>query len=301
MLREQDQQSELLQSVASQYNDRRRPRLPSSFGVHIFVCRGHCLIPTGLKQSEDLFLASLFLTVAPVIVWFVFVGRRFTGIEMYVLMGIVGVLFVLALSFLLAAHFVEPGIMNVESNILETNFLVVHKGQLFELSNFRAKFCRVTNNCIARFDHFCPWVSNAVGARNYKHFYFFLLFTTLLSLAAGGTSVYLLVLNGQSSTHTSSSTTTNNSSDFSQFSFAVEADPAAIIIAVYSFLVCVFVGPLLVYHTWLVSRNLTTNEHIKGVYTKGNRNPHDQGCCVNCCAVLCAPSPTSEVLHVIDV
>ena len=39
----------------------------------------------------------------------------------------------------------------------------------------RSKFCRHMNCNVARFDHFCPWLNQAVGQENYRCFLFFLL------------------------------------------------------------------------------------------------------------------------------
>jgi hypothetical protein len=44
----------------------------------------------------------------------------------------------------------------------------------------RTKHCRITNTCVARFDHYCVWIANSVGAHNHVPFVGFLL-TVLLS------------------------------------------------------------------------------------------------------------------------
>jgi palmitoyltransferase len=38
----------------------------------------------------------------------------------------------------------------------------------------RAKHCSVTNRCVEAFDHYCPWVGNAIGRGNRHHFLAFL-------------------------------------------------------------------------------------------------------------------------------
>ncbi len=41
---------------------------------------------------------------------------------------------------------------------------------------------RVSNRCISRMDHFCPWTNNSIGAKNQKHFFLFLIYTDLASM-----------------------------------------------------------------------------------------------------------------------
>jgi len=43
----------------------------------------------------------------------------------------------------------------------------------------RAHHDSVTGRCIVKFDHFCPWVNNAIGALNHKFFCLFLLYTAI--------------------------------------------------------------------------------------------------------------------------
>ncbi|ETK73926.1 hypothetical protein L915_19198 [Phytophthora nicotianae] len=46
----------------------------------------------------------------------------------------------------------------------------------------RGKHCAETNSCIAKFDHYCPFVVNAIGARNHAAFLGFL-FSAVLSIS----------------------------------------------------------------------------------------------------------------------
>jgi len=48
----------------------------------------------------------------------------------------------------------------------------------------------VTGRCIVKFDHFCPWAGNAIGAMNHKFFFLFVLYTFITSI----TSLFLIVL-----------------------------------------------------------------------------------------------------------
>lgn len=48
----------------------------------------------------------------------------------------------------------------------------------------RAHHDSVTGRCIVKFDHFCPWVGNAVGALNHKFFFLFVFYTFLTSIVS---------------------------------------------------------------------------------------------------------------------
>lgn len=41
---------------------------------------------------------------------------------------------------------------------------------------------RVSNRCIVRMDHYCPWTNNAIGAGNQKMFILFIIYLDLASL-----------------------------------------------------------------------------------------------------------------------
>lgn len=69
----------------------------------------------------------------------------------------------------------------------------------------RAHHDSVTGRCISKFDHFCPWVGNAVGALNHKFFVLFIFYTFLSSLI----SLLLLLMR-----YTRCGFTIDNSSDF---------------------------------------------------------------------------------------
>ena len=123
----------------------------------------------------------------------------------------------------------------------------------------RASHCSLCNNCVARFDHHCPWVGNCVGARNYRYFYFFLLFLSLFCLFLFGASVGHIVLYSQ-----------RIGEDGRQFGLlrTLKDSWGSIIEVVICFFSVWSILGLASFHTYLTTFNITTNEDIKvtGIY-----------------------------------
>ncbi len=165
----------------------------TSVGRHQPHCGGRCLVA---NVGEDNFSnVSFVLILIPYGLWMAFIAPHLWE-HVSIALPIVGVfLFACSVVFLYSARCIEPGILPVEDVEGQTTVgghakkVVVLAGQTHELERYRAKFVRETGNVVERFDHFCPWVGNAVGVRNYRHFVMFLTATNLLSLLVLVTTV----------------------------------------------------------------------------------------------------------------
>ena len=56
----------------------------------------------------------------------------------------------------------------------------------------RASHCRETNRCVDKWDHYCPWVGNSIGRRNYRCFLCFVVTTLVHALLLGSLSASAL-------------------------------------------------------------------------------------------------------------
>ena len=54
---------------------------------------------------------------------------------------------------------------------------------------FGTKHCSMTDKCVARFDHYCPWMGNAIGKRNHRDFVIFLILETVAMAIAFAVAV----------------------------------------------------------------------------------------------------------------
>ena len=113
----------------------------------------------------------------------------------------------MALISLFVAWTTDPGAVPMGARPVEVSPVVVEEGEAADPSspssarttargirrcrkcgdNYkppRAHHDSVTGRCIVKFDHYCPWVGNAVGALNHKFFFLFIFYTMITSFLA---------------------------------------------------------------------------------------------------------------------
>lgn len=112
----------------------------------------------------------------------------------------------------------------------------------------RCHHCRQCQRCVLKMDHHCPWVMNCIGFKSYKSFYLLCLYGVLLPIICARP----LALSAGASIH-QEMTTLNRY--------------LLVLGTTLAFCVILVLGPFLAFHTWLVSRNMTTIEYCEARIT----------------------------------
>eukprot|EP00835_Amoeboradix_gromovi_P004086 NODE_299_length_11430_cov_0.261054.p7 type:complete len:237 gc:universal NODE_299_length_11430_cov_0.261054:3713-4423(+) len=57
----------------------------------------------------------------------------------------------------------------------------------------RCAHCSAMDQCVRRFDHYCVWLNNSIGERNYVFFFWFVLLTWLQMIFVFAINLYLVI------------------------------------------------------------------------------------------------------------
>ncbi|KAG2327891.1 hypothetical protein Bca4012_036929 [Brassica carinata] len=259
-------------------------------------------------------LITIFLITAPVIIFCVFVGRKFIddfphhrGVS--VLAIAIG-LNLLDLIFLFLTSGRDPGIIprnlfppepeGVESNgeprlahtptqsrLPRTKEMIVN-GIAVKIKYCdtcmlyrppRASHCSICDNCVEKFDHHCPWLGQCIGLRNYRFYFMFVLCSALLCVYVHAFCwIYVKrIMVGEK---------------ISIWKSLIKT-PASIALILYSFISVWFVGGLTGFHLYLISTNQSTYENFRYRYDR-HENPFNKGIIGNFMEVFCTKVAVSK-------
>lgn len=157
----------------------------------------------------------------------------------------------------------------------------------------RAKHCSITDRCVECFDHYCPWVGNAIGKGNRHLFVIFLWLEFGAVITSAGIALVRI--------HGAVTRSTPAGHEVSTLGLALP-----VIFVVFDFFLLISVAALAIAQGSQVWRNVTTNElanwhRYKYLQAPGGdfENPFDHGCKANCVEV-CMPEKAKMAPYVLS-
>lgn len=246
-------------------------------GENIFCCGGRLM--TG---PEPLHLGvSVLLLLAPCFLFYQTVLPLIAAEQQLACSVIVLTLLTISLLLLFVVAFTDPGIIprgagdpgnrRKECVVNGQTILLKWCSTCKVFRPPRAKHCFVCNNCVAAFDHHCPWISNCVGQRNRRSFLIFIFLCTSLSVALSiGTALAVKAEIERAQL----------ALGLSSLWQILTTRKALGVEAAFSGIVSLPLLNLVGFNCYLIAKNLTTAEEFHQPY--GNRNPFSEGWKRNC-------------------
>mmetsp|Transcript_2585 Transcript_2585/g.5866 ORF Transcript_2585/g.5866 Transcript_2585/m.5866 type:complete len:343 (-) Transcript_2585:28-1056(-) len=125
----------------------------------------------------------------------------------------------------------------------------------------RCSHCPDCDLCIMRYDHHCPWLANCIGVRNYRYFICFLISAFSLIAFDGFFWLWHLKLLSESCSN--------------GVVGALEEGTSSFVLLVCTLPSFCFLTSLLSFHSYLISKNVTTAEFLKKAW-KQTPNPYNR-------------------------
>ena len=132
----------------------------------------------------------------------------------------------------------------------------------------RTSHCAICDAWIERIDHHCPWLGTCIGKRNYKYFFIFINLLSILQILGIILSIIEIIIRVDEKVSEGNSTS-------KAIRESLRESPFPMIVIGVVIITALFVVILWIYHHRLACLNITTNEEIKGSYSKTNAiNPY---------------------------
>eukprot|EP01064_Diplonema_japonicum_P020713 TRINITY_DN30299_c0_g1_i1.p1 TRINITY_DN30299_c0_g1~~TRINITY_DN30299_c0_g1_i1.p1 ORF type:complete len:785 (+),score=213.54 TRINITY_DN30299_c0_g1_i1:72-2426(+) len=155
----------------------------------------------------------------------------------------------------------DPGVVVPTKNDREEAFNVIKNGQDPDQLDFcpttlckkpfRAKFCSTSLKLVHRFDHYCVWTSNTIGAGNHRPFFFFTVLQSISQSLVLAFAVKFTKLNNQPSYEICT---------ILDYLFNDRNSIVTYFFLFYNIAVILFIGAVFTCQFWYISRNVTSNE-----------------------------------------
>ncbi|KAJ6248900.1 palmitoyltransferase swf1 [Anaeramoeba flamelloides] len=132
----------------------------------------------------------------------------------------------------------------------------------------RSKHCRILKCCIAKYDHYCAWLMNSIGEKNYRWFLLYL-YSNFLMCVYGTWIIYKILEHQVDASGMFTNTYYDQAGNVVQIGYPymirwlLEYFRIPIGLSMMTFLMSIVVFCFICYHLYLISKNITTNESSK--------------------------------------